>query len=105
MPATRTPFWLTKPERVALSEAIATLISSTAMFPAVREELDAVLTELGVVEARDTVWPAKADIVRRASGFPSDVLPIRMSDSELDAVLALPNLPNTVHTALTQRKT
>lgn len=95
----RTPYWLGKDDRVSLSETIIDLFENTTVFPGVRTRLDAVLTELGVVEARDHVWPVKTEIVRRTHGYPADFLPIRMSDEERDAVLAIPTLP----TALRQR--
>lgn len=104
MTVTRTAFWLAEDDRIALCETIIDVTTNTFMFPAVRAELDAVLTELGVVEARDKVWPGSAHIVRVASGYDPDVLPIRMSDSETDAVLALPTLPASVRDALTRRK-
>ena len=89
----RSPHWLAKHDRTLIAEAIVDLCQTTTVFPAVRARLDAVLTELGVAEARDQMWPQKAEIVRRSQGYASDVLPIRMSDDELTAVLSLPALP------------
>lgn len=88
----RRPFWLNKKDRATLAESIIDLFAHTAIFPTMRADLDAVLTELGVAEARDQVWPEKAEIVRVAHGYTPDTLPIRMSDSELDAVLSISTL-------------
>jgi hypothetical protein len=96
----RMAYWLNKEHRNALAESIIDLFTNTTPFPAVRARLDAVLTELGVAEARDQLWSDKTEIVRRAQGLASDVLPIRMSDEELDAVLALPTLPTALHARL-----
>lgn len=93
MTEVRIPHWLSKTDRTDLAEAIVDLCRSTTVFPTVRDRLDAVLIELGVAEARDQVWPHKAAIVRQAHGYAADVLPIRISDQELLAVLTLPALP------------
>lgn len=97
----RVPYWFTLDHRAALADAIVNLTATTTVFPTVREHLDAVLTELGVVEARDQIWPATAAVVRRATGYGPEVLPIRMSDDEVNAVLTLPLLPRSVRAALT----
>lgn len=97
----RTPHWLGMDDRRALAETIVDLARNTAVFPSVRRHLDAVLTELGVVEARDQVWPAKSEIVRRAHGYSADVLPIRMSSAERETVLAIPTLPAALRKRLT----
>jgi hypothetical protein len=59
-----------------------------------------VLTELHVAAARDAVWPASAARVRLVTGWDPDVLPVRLSDPELTAVLALPTLPEALRTRL-----
>lgn len=97
----RTPHWLGKDDRAALAETIVDLARATTIFPSVRAHLDAVLTELGVAEARDQVWPDKSEIVRLAHGYPADVLPIRMSGEEREAVLAIPTLPTALRKRLT----
>lgn len=101
MPATRIPYWLSQPDRVALAESIIALMDTATVLPRIRDRLDAVLTELGVVEARDKVWPTQSELVRRATGYAPDVLPIQMSREERDAVLALTGLPDTVRARLT----
>ena len=97
VPQIRVPHWLDQDDRTTLSDTITDLNQTTALFPTVREQLDAVLTELGVAEARDQVWPRKTELMRQAHGYPADVLPIRMSDEELQAVLAIPTLPTDLH--------
>lgn len=97
----RTPHWLGRDDRRVLAETIVDLSRATTLFPSLRTNLDAVLIELGVVEARDQVWPDKSEIVRRAHGYSADVLPIRMSSEERDAVLAIPTLPRELRQRLT----
>lgn len=97
---TRIPYWLATPERTSLAETLIEVLDTTSVFPAVRTVLEGVLTELGVAEARDRVWPDRTARVRATAGLPEDVLPIRMSRDELDAVFALPTLPSTVRAAL-----
>jgi hypothetical protein len=60
-----------------------------------------VLTELHVAAARDAVWPAPAARVRMATGWGADVLPVRLSATEVAGVLALPGLPDALRTLLT----
>lgn len=96
----RIPYWLTKDDRAILAESIVDLIHSTTVFPTMRDHLDAVLTELGVAEARDQVWPTKTNIVRRAYGYSADVLPIRMSETERQMILSIPTLPKALYNKL-----
>lgn len=97
---TREPFWLCEDERRTLRDTISAFSLTTTLFPRTRQDLDAVLTELGVAEAREQVWPDKSNIVRRTRGYTSDTLPIRMSEDELRAVLSIPSLPMALHQRL-----
>lgn len=97
---TRLPCWLDPTDRQILAESIVELLTTTSTFPGLREAFDAVLTELGVAEARNHMWPERVQIARRAHGMDADVLPIRMSREERNAVLGLPQLPTTLRTKI-----
>jgi hypothetical protein len=53
-----------------------------------------------VAAARDAVWPASSARVRLATGWGSDVLPVRLSGAELASVLDLPTLPGALRAVL-----
>ena len=93
------PYWLAGPERDALSAAVRTALAGP-VHPVVAIHLEDVLTELHVAAARDTLWPASAARVRRATGWGEDVLPVRLSAAELASVLSLPELPGPVRALL-----
>ena len=97
----RYPYWLGRDDRSALAETIIYLTSAVAMFPTARTSLDAVLVELGVAEARNQMWPDRAQLARTVHGHPADFLPIRMSETERDTVLGLTLIPDTVRDRLT----
>jgi hypothetical protein len=96
----REPFWLTRDERTLINDAIVHLVETTAVFPATRQHLDAVLTELGVAEARDHVAPTRSQIMRQAHGYTPDTIPIRMSAAESTAIASLPTLPTSIRARL-----
>ena len=95
------PYWLSAAERAALGSAVRTSLSCL-VHPVAAIHLHDVLTELHVAAARDAVWPATAERVRSATGWPADVLPVRLSDVERSSVLDLPTLPETVRECLTR---
>lgn len=99
----RVPYWITQDDRRELAETICWLFGAVTVHPTTRTDLDAVLTELGVAEARDQVWPLKAHLVRKVQGYTDNVLPIRMSERERRAVLSIPILPDSLRSALTNR--
>ena len=70
------------------------------MHPVAAIHLEDVLTELHVAAARDAVWPATAARVRLVTGWPADVLPVRLSAAERGSLLDLPALPETVRDSL-----
>lgn len=96
----RHAYWLSRDDRSGLAEAIVTLQASAALFPATKRALDAILVELGVAEARDSMWPERAGLVRAVQGHPTDHLPIRMSDAERDAIMGISLLPDPVRNRL-----
>ncbi len=94
------PYWLSAAERVALGTAVRTALDRL-VHPVAAFHLQDVLTELHVAAARDAVWPATAARVRSATGWPADVLPVRLSAAERSSVLDLPALPASVRDSLT----
>jgi hypothetical protein len=94
------PYWLAAPARADLATAVRTGLSAGEVHPVAAIHLADVLTELHVAMARDAVWPAPAARVRRVTGWDDDVLPVRLSAVELDSVLALPELPESLRAAL-----
>jgi hypothetical protein len=94
------PYWLSAAERTALGSVVRTALGRL-VHPVAAIHLQDVLTELHVAAARDAVWPATAARVRSATGWSSDVLPVRLSAAERGSVLDLPALPATVRDSLT----
>jgi hypothetical protein len=104
MDAVRIPHWLSKADRTDLAAAISTALSAGDLHPVQECHLRDIQVELGVATARDRVWPDKAAIVRRAVGYSDDVLPIRVSEDEVNAALALTHLSPSARAALNDGK-
>jgi hypothetical protein len=94
------PYWLSAAERAALGASVRAALGR-AVHPVAAIHLQDVLTELHVAAARDAVWPSSAARVRSATGWPADVLPVRLSAAERGSVLDLPALPEAVRSSLT----
>lgn len=86
------PHWLTAGDRSSLADTVREALASRAVHPVAAIHLEDVLTELHVAAARDAVWPASAARVRLAAGWDEDVLPVRLSASEVASLLDLPTL-------------
>jgi hypothetical protein len=99
-PEVLVPHWLTAAHRDRLAGAVREALAGRLVHPLAAFHLEDVLTELHVAAARDAVWPASAARVRLATGWSRDVLPVRLSGAELDAVLALPALPDALRELL-----
>ena len=104
-PETLVPHWLAGEHRTELATAVRAALTGRAMHPVAAIHLEDVLTELHVAAARDSVWPASAARVRRATGWDEDVLPVRLSAAELASILALPELPDAVRGLLSGKAT
>jgi hypothetical protein len=96
------PHWLTAAHRAQLTAAVQEALTARCVHPVAAIHLQDVLTELHVAAARDAVWPTSAARVRLATGWGADVLPVRLSATELAGVLALPSLPQALRTLLGQ---
>ena len=99
-PETLVPHWLAGVHRTELADAVREALSGRLMHPVAAIHLEDVLTELHVAAARDAVWPASAERVRRATGWGEDMLPVRLSAAERSSVLAMPGLPDGVRARL-----
>lgn len=89
----REPVWLSAADRAVLERLVDRAIRRATASAGVLDGLQATRTELRVAVARDTIWSRHNDIVRRALGYPPDVVPVRLGDRERRAVVALPDLP------------
>ena len=94
------PHWLTASHRTQLATTVRAALTARVMHPVAAIHLEDVLTELHVAAARDAVWPATAARVRLATGWPADVLPVRLSAAERGSLLDLPALPEAVRDSL-----
>lgn len=101
----RHPYWLSRTDRSDLAEAVLTLQRAVALFPSTKAALEAVVVELGVAEARDRMWPERAGLARAVHGYPQDHLPVRMSDTERDAVLGVTLISDSVRNRLSTPNT
>ncbi|MGY1808902.1 hypothetical protein ACI8AF_16155 [Blastococcus sp. SYSU D00669] len=100
LPQVLVPHWLTARHRDQLAAVLHEEIAGAQLHPVAAIRLQDVLTELHVAAARDAVWPASADRVRRATGWEADVLPVRLSAEELAGVLAVPTLSDELRAVL-----
>jgi hypothetical protein len=99
-PEVLVPYWLSAAERAALGSSVRAALGRL-VHPVAAIHLQDVLTELHVAAARDAVWPSSAARVRSATGWPADVLPVRLSAAERRCLLDLAVLPEAVRTSLT----
>ena len=95
------PHWLSAGDRLELERVVRAALDGGPVHPVAAVHLAEVLTELHVAAAREVVWPAPTARVRRATGWGSDVVPVRLSAVELASVLSLPDLPPVAREALT----
>jgi hypothetical protein len=96
------PHWLTATDREQLGAVVRRALEEPGVHPVSAIHLSDVLTELHVAAARDAVWPRSAARVWLVTGWGDDVLPVRLSAREVTSVLAVPDLPRTLRTALRQ---
>ena len=95
------PHWLSEADRECLAGLVRDGLTAPGLHPVAAVHLADVLTELHVAAARDAVWPASAARVRLATGWDSDVLPVRLSAAELESVLGISDLPDALRVLLT----
>ncbi|MGY1695226.1 MULTISPECIES: hypothetical protein [unclassified Geodermatophilus] len=98
------PHWLSAADRELLATVVRASLDAPELHPVDAVHLADVLTELHVAAAREAVWPGPAARVRRVTGWPDDVLPVRLSAEELDSVLGLAALPAALRAALAGRR-
>jgi hypothetical protein len=101
VPAVLVPHWLSAEDRTEVERAVQTALDGGPVHPVAAIHLGDVLTELHVAAAREVVWPAPVQRVRRATGWGADVVPVRLSAVELASVLSLTGLQPQARAALT----
>lgn len=94
------PHWLSQADRSEIERAVRAALDGGPVHPVAAVHLDEVLTELHVAAAREALWPAPAARVRQATGWSSDVVPVRLSAVELASVLSLGGLAPAARAAL-----
>jgi hypothetical protein len=99
-PQVLVPHWLTAAQRAELAATVRAAVTAWDVHPVAAIHLQDVLTELHVAAARDAVWPSSAARVRLATGWDADVLPVRLSATELAGILTVPGLSPTLRAAL-----
>ncbi|SDX88094.1 hypothetical protein SAMN05661080_01572 [Modestobacter sp. DSM 44400] len=98
------PHWLAAVDRADVQRAVQAALDAPGLHPVVAIHLGDVLTELHVAAARELVWPAPILRVRQATGWGTDVVPVRLSAAELAGVLSLAELSPVARAALTGRR-
>ena len=98
----RRPHWLPMDARAELADAVTEHLMTLDELNPDRFCLVDVIVELGVASARSQLDQVPSHLMRAAAGIPARTCQIRLSESELEALLRMPNLPMTVATAFRQ---
>jgi hypothetical protein len=89
----RQPHWFPRDARAELVDALTARLQQLDGFDPDRISLSDVIIELGVASARSQLDQVPADLMRAAAGIPATFCQIRLSESELAAILRTANLP------------
>ena len=100
----REPHWFPLDARTALVKALTAHLAELDGLDPDRFSLSDVITELGVASARSRLDQVPVAMIRAAAGVPASACQIRLSESELSALLRTPNLPMKVLEALRRRQ-
>ena len=92
----RRPHWLPLDARTGLADAVTEHLRTLDGLDPDRFTLVDVILELGVASARTQLDQVPSDLMRAAAGIPAPSCQIRLSESELEALLRMPNLPMSV---------
>ncbi len=92
----RRPHWLPLDARTELADAVTEHLRTLDGLDPDRFTLVDVIVELGVASARSQLDQVPSRLMRAAAGLPARSCQIRLSKSELDALLRMPNLPMSV---------
>ena len=98
----RGPHWLPMDARTELADAVTEHLGTLDGLDPDCFTLVDVIVELGVASARSQLDQVPSQLMRAAAGIPQRSCQIRLSKSELDAILRMPNLPMSVAAAFRQ---
>ncbi|MEP7192256.1 MAG: hypothetical protein ABI903_05270 [Actinomycetota bacterium] len=96
----RKPHWFPIDARADLVGTLSAHLEQLDEFDPDRLTLNDVIIELGVASARSQLDQVPAHLMRAAAGIPATFCQIRLSQSELGAILRTANLPMKVREAL-----
>jgi hypothetical protein len=100
----RRPHWLPLDARTELADAVTEHLRTLDGLDPDRFTLVDVIVELGVASARAQLDQVPAQLMQAAAGVAGRSCQIRLSKSELDALLRMPNLPMSVREAFCQHR-
>jgi len=100
----REAHWFPLDARTVLVNALTVHLGELHGLDPDRLSLSDVITELGVASARSQLDQVPVAMIRAAAGVPASSCQIRLSESELSALLRTPNLPMKVAEALRRRQ-
>jgi|GEM_PF-2325922 len=100
----REPHWFPLDARTGLVNALTVHLGEMDGLDPDRLSLSDIITELGVASARSQLDQVPAAMMRAAAGVPASSCQIRLSESELSALLRTPNLPMKVGDAFRKRQ-
>ena len=95
----RGPHWLPMDARTDLADAVTEHLRTLDGLDPDRFSLADVIVELGVASARSQLDQVPSRLMQAAAGITARSCQIRLSASELAALLRIPNLPMTVREA------
>ena len=98
----RGPHWLPVDARTELADAVTEHLRTLEELDPDRFALADVIVELGVASARAQLDQVPSHLMRAAAGMPPRSCQIRLSKSEVEALLRMPNLPMSVSDAFRQ---
>jgi hypothetical protein len=98
----RAPHWLPLDARTELADSVTEHLTTLDGLEPDRFSLVDVVLELGVASARSQLDQVPSQRMRAAAGIPAGSCQVRLSKSEIDALLRVPNLPMSVTEAFRQ---
>jgi hypothetical protein len=98
----RGPHWVPMDARTELTDAVTKHLRTLDGLDPDRFTLAEVIVELGVASARSQLDQVPSQLMRAAAGMPARSCQVRLSRSELEALLRMPNLPMSVTEAFRQ---
>jgi hypothetical protein len=100
----REPHWFPLDARTDLVNALTAHLGALDGLDPDRFAISDVITELGVASARSMLDQVPVAMMGAAAGVPASSCQIRLSESEVSALLRTPNLPMKVGDAFRRRQ-